>query len=345
MNSPKQSRNTIDRKTSVTQSTKVMEDNRPQALMQRKLQENINNKSQQVSEVVSSPAQSSKRTGIKRIWHAMRHPIRAYKNKKANRVDTEDSSWFDEIVSKNKASVPNMNHTIQTVNHNEVSEYVDQLKEWLEYVDTVLEDNKTDWEQSKRERAQISDHDYYNGEQDSFRAAHKNKQRLLSDCQGAKDEIESILKDIESGREKQYLIAMKDGQFQGILQTNGSERTVISNIAVNPANIYPRDGERAVKNTLRDLLQPVISTNLKNDTEVELYALSSRVKKIYDHYGFLVDGHRKRPNVSRNENGWRTTSGKDRTDQIKGTNSWFKSDKMSMNRANQEEFIRKYYSE
>jgi hypothetical protein len=237
----------------------------------------------------------------------------------------------------------NLEHQIEELSRANIDEVIRALKDWQPYIKEMYEKYELLEKETDSKKSRVGKESYY--EQDtteSFRGEHKKTIQLATDFYGANNEIKAILKEIESGRTTyHYLIARKDGVIQGLLEKVYKDSELISNIIVNPDNINARPGKSGVKNTLKDLLKVCYANNLNGkNVELTLYALTNRVKKIYDHYGFRVEGGIERPKVDRNKQRWRTLEGKKQTDTLKQDNHpWFNDKNMRITRENQEKFL------
>ncbi|MFD2937299.1 hypothetical protein [Spirosoma flavum] len=256
----------------------------------------------------------------------------------------------------------NLEHQITELTADDRDEVIASLKDWLAYARAKEKDHsKAYWalKSQKDDSIETDPEAYYNETSvGGLRSTIKKQHELDSDFSGAASEIKKILEALESLSESFYLVARKNGQVQGLLEKVGKEDGYISNIAINPDNIQPREGKESVKNTLKDLLKSCMALNLETEKKpITLYALSDRVKKIYDHYGFRVTNYKKeeleRPTVERVPVGarkWRThqgylethtPKGQQPTEKAKQKGVWKNESNMRISVDQQEKFLKK----
>lgn len=349
---------TVAQQAAQCKATATIVNNRSSTAKQQVIQTLANKQSSRNNISVSqATAQLAKRTGFARAWHAFIHPQRAYRNRNKPSVTASsilaDESWVTEMMTKKKQVTPNLNHTIEKVDKENWDKLRGQLNSWLVKVQAMKETYNTSSAKQSTDEKKALGASYYDEKHADFRKRHKLHKQICSDVEGAENEIKSLIACIDNARDHQLFVAKKDDEIQGILEADlNFSFPSISNIAINPSNIrLETDTAPRAKNTLRDLLQAAISHNLKNGgKELTLFALSTRVKKIYAHYGFLVDTSKKknalvaRPEVERDAKGWRTYDGVLETKGIKESSEWHTNDTMAMTKEKQNAFIKKYYA-
>jgi hypothetical protein len=209
-----------------------------------------------------------------------------------------------------------------------------EMEQWVQYCDSNSESVTSRFKELKDVKWAPN---YYSNPDVKQKEEYKRAKQRNSDLSGARGEATNIKSGLTSGN-KSYLLAYSRNELQGVLEfRDGLSSVYVSNIVVNPKNIV---SENPVRNTLKALLQAVARIN-QTHKPIKLYPLSTRVKKIYDHWGFLMTDSStgeamQRPTLARDDHRW--AKSKDRSQEYQNWKSL--NGNMTMSKESQLEFVK-----
>jgi len=143
---------------------------------------------------------------------------------------------------------------------------------------------------------------YYEESNVDYRRKYKSSKLAAEQLGGATTEIDKLSRGIKGSSDAtlgNYFYASFNGVVEGVAETIAGT-AYVSNIATHPYNIVPpNDGYLRVAGAAKSLIATIMVQQVEGDAlddpdfeydEPELYALNNKVKQIYDHFGFKVDG-------------------------------------------------------
>jgi hypothetical protein len=223
-------------------------------------------------------------------------------------------------------------HQVLRINDSLKPSVEKEVEQWIKYCELNIASVTSKFEALKQVKAAPN---YYSNPDVKQKEEYKRAKQRDSDLRGARGEAINIRQGLQGGS-LNYLLAYFGKELEGVLEFQDTSSMFVSNIAVNPKNIL---SEYPVRNTLKALLQAVARIN-PNDRPITLGPLSTRVKKIYDHWGFrMMDTTgqaTQRPAIARDDHKW--AKSEDRPDEYKKWKSL--KGNMTMSKESQLEFAK-----